>query len=106
MATRGGKRQGAGRKSRAEEMMTAELARTALTTKYGTLEKALLEMWDSKEPALMKFVAEHAFGKPTENVNLNSENMGSVVLFELPKNGRELAEEAIKSANGNGHHKN
>jgi hypothetical protein len=105
---RGGKRQGAGRKSRAEEMKSAEIAQRAMVNRYGTLEKAMVGMLDSQEPSLIKFVAEHAFGKPIDNLNLNADGVGGVILFELPKNGRELAEEAIKNANGNGngHHEN
>lgn len=68
MAGKGGARENAGRKSKAEEFKTGELAREAITKKYGDLQKGLIAMLESGEPQLMKFVLEHAFGKPTEKL--------------------------------------
>lgn len=59
----GGKRPGAGRKPLSTELKSADLARTALKAKYGSLENALKALLESGEPALIKFVCEHAFGK-------------------------------------------
>ena len=69
----GGSRAGAGRKSIAEEMKTRELARAAITMKHGSVEKGLKSLLDSEEPSLIKFVYEHAVGKPTENINAKIE---------------------------------
>jgi hypothetical protein len=71
--TRGVARAGSGRKSKSEELGTSILARAALIKKYGTLEKALTALLESNESALIKFVFEHAFGKPTEKIQQNSE---------------------------------
>lgn len=64
----GGARPGAGRKTIAAELGTADLAKKALIARYGSLENSLQSLLDSGEPALIKFVHEHAFGKPTEKV--------------------------------------
>lgn len=63
---KGGSRPNSGRKSLAIELNTAQLAREALISKFGSLNDALKALWETKEPTLMKFVAEHAFGKPVE----------------------------------------
>ena len=73
MAKNGGARPGAGRKPIAEEMKTRELARAAITAKHGSIEQGLKSLLDSKEPSLIKFVYEHAVGKPTENINAKIE---------------------------------
>lgn len=68
MGQNGGARPGAGRKSIAEEEKTREKAKAAIRAKYETLEKGLESLLTSGEPALIKFVFEHAFGKPTEEI--------------------------------------
>ena len=68
----GGKRIGAGRKPVHDEMKARDLCQTAIINKFGTLEAGLQFLLESEEPTLMKFVFEHAIGKPTdkiENVN-------------------------------------
>lgn len=77
---RGGARPGNGRKSIAEEMGTRDLARKAIVAKYGTLDKGLEELLKSGEPALVKFVFEHAFGKSPDQVNVQIEE--TIVDFE------------------------
>lgn len=67
----GGARPGAGRKSIAEENKTRELCKAAIIGKYQTIENGLMKLLDSGEPSLIKFVYEHAIGKPTENINLD-----------------------------------
>ncbi len=64
----GGKRKGAGRPTVAQELATADLARSALIKKYGSLELALNALLDMGEPALIKFVFEHAFGKAPDKI--------------------------------------
>lgn len=69
---RGGARTGAGRKSVATEEKTREKAKAAIQAKYETLEKGLESLLNSGEPALVKFVFEHAFGKPVEDIDVTS----------------------------------
>jgi len=64
----GGNRPNSGRKSIADEEKTREKAKAAIQAKYQTLEKGLESLLSSGEPALIKFVFEHAFGKPTEEL--------------------------------------
>ena len=80
---RGGARPGAGRKSVADEEKTRDKAKAAISAKYGSLEDGLKALLDSEEPSLVKFVYEHAFGKPTENLDLQSEGkMDIIVKYE------------------------
>lgn len=106
MAGTGGARPGAGRKSLRDEDKARKLCIAAIEKKYGSLEGGLIKLLESEEPVLQRFVFEHAIGKPTDKIDLGDNPLYNIYKFELPKNGRELAEEAIKHANGNGngHH--
>lgn len=68
MAGKGGARPGAGRRTIAQELGTADLAKKALIKKYGSIDAAFQHLLESGESALLKFVFEHAFGKPTEKL--------------------------------------
>ncbi|MES3017899.1 MAG: hypothetical protein V4721_08980 [Bacteroidota bacterium] len=68
MAGKGGARPGAGRPTIAKELATADLARNVLIEKYGSLNEALIALLDTGEPALQKFVFEHAFGKSPDKI--------------------------------------
>jgi len=73
MAQRGGVRKGAGRPTVAKELATADLAREVLISKYGSLKKALIALINMGEPALTKFVFEHAFGKSPDKLDISGE---------------------------------
>lgn len=77
---RGGSRKNAGRKSIAEELGTRDLARKAIIDKYQTLDNGLKTLLESGEPALVKFVFEHAFGKSPDQLNVQIEE--TIVDFE------------------------
>lgn len=98
----GGARPGAGRKSVRDEELAKRLCLAAIEAKYGSIEKGLIALLESKDPALKKFVFEHAIGKPTDKVDFGNKPLYNIYRFEIPKNGRELAHEAVKHANGNG----
>lgn len=68
----GGKRIGAGRKSVASEEKTRELCKAAINAKFGSVEAGLKYLIESGEPSLIKFVYEHAFGKPMDEVDVTS----------------------------------
>jgi len=70
----GGARPGAGRKSIADEQKTKNLCMAAITGKFGSPEDGLKWLLDTQEPSLIKFVFEHAYGKPTDKV----ENSGGL----------------------------
>lgn len=78
---RGGARQGAGRKSIATEEQTREKAKAAIQLKYGTLEEGLKSLLESKEPTLIKFVFEHAFGKPQDELDITSQGKAIKIKF-------------------------
>lgn len=79
MGNNGGRRPGAGRKSKTQEARIQEMATKALISKYGSEEDAFQALLDSKEPSLIKFAYEHAFGKPKEKVAV--ENSGKITLI-------------------------
>ena len=71
-SNRGGKRPGAGRKPISEEMKSRELAQSAIIAKYGTIKDGMIKLLETGEPTLVKFVYEHAIGKPTDKIDLTS----------------------------------
>lgn len=69
---KGGKIAGAGRKTKYDEEKSKQLAMAAIVRQYGSVEKGLMALLESGEGSLIKFVFEHALGKPTENVDLTT----------------------------------
>lgn len=64
----GGARPNSGPKPKAEQERTKDLCKAAISGKYGSPEKGLIALLESGEPALVKFVFEHAYGKPLDKV--------------------------------------
>ena len=81
MANKGGARPGAGRKPVHDEIKARELAISAIVTKFGSLEAGLISLLESNEPTLIKFVYEHAIGKPKEKLDLDLPNDGITINF-------------------------
>jgi hypothetical protein len=79
MERRGGKRPGSGRKPLAEEMKTQVIAMNALVSRYGSQELALQAALDSGKDQLIKFVYEHAFGKPQDKIEHSGEVHQNIV---------------------------
>lgn len=69
----GGARPGAGRKTKAEEDKVRRVALNAIIEQYGSEEKGFVALLQSGEATLIKFVYEHAFGKPKEKVEHSGE---------------------------------
>lgn len=67
----GGARPNSGRKTAAEEFDTSNICRAAIEAKYTSLEKGCQALLDSREPVLMRWVFEHALGKPVDKVELD-----------------------------------
>lgn len=78
----GGARVGAGRKKKVDELKVQQLAIKSITEKYGGEEEGFKALLESREASLIKFVFEHAYGKPKEKVELSSDK-DSPVLFRL-----------------------
>jgi hypothetical protein len=70
MAGKGGHRPGAGRPSKADEQRVRDLSVQAIAACYGSEEAGFKALLQSQEPALIKFVFEHAYGKPKERHEL------------------------------------
>lgn len=68
---RGGARPGSGRPSRADEQKVTDLAQAAIVSKFGSLEKGFEYLLQSGESTLIKFVWEHAVGKPREKIDVD-----------------------------------
>lgn len=73
MAGRGGKRINAGRKTKAEELKSSAAAISAINSRYGSLELGFVALMESEEPVLIKFVFEHAAGKPQDVVDITTD---------------------------------
>jgi hypothetical protein len=69
----GGKRTGAGRKRIHDEIEARDIAIAAIVEVYGSLQDGMKALLLSQEPSLLKFVYEHALGKPTERVQHSSD---------------------------------
>ncbi len=68
----GGKREGAGRPTKADEKKTSELAIKALVKKWGGEDKAFLRLSEFAEEGSfnhMKLLFEYAYGKPKESID-------------------------------------
>jgi hypothetical protein len=68
----GGARKGGGRKSAHDEMKSRELAITAIVSKFGSLEGGMQFLIETEEPSLIKFVFEHAVGKPKDTLDIDA----------------------------------
>lgn len=77
----GGGYRNQGRKPKAEEERVRALAVGAIVKKYGSEEKGFTALLESGESSLIKYVFEHAFGKPTEK-HEHSGNPESPIVFK------------------------
>ena len=73
MGNNGGARPGAGRKSKAVELGIAGLAKEAIAEKYGSLKDGFTALLETGDTVLVKFVFEHAAGKPKEQVDITTD---------------------------------
>lgn len=82
MAGKGGYRPGAGRPSKTDEERVRDLSVQAIAAFYGSEEEGFKALLKSNEPVLIKFVFEHAYGKPKEKHELSGK--GGSTLFPTP----------------------
>ena len=68
----GGAGRGQGRKSKAEELKVRDTAIEAITEKYGSLKAGFRALLGSEEASLIKWVFEHAAGKPQDKVDVTT----------------------------------
>lgn len=87
----GGAGRGQGRKTKAEEEQVRNLCISAIVKKYGSEQQGIKALLDSGEASLIKFVYEHAYGKPTDNIK-HSSDPDQPVYFKL--DGRFTAQDS------------
>lgn len=85
---KGGARDGAGRKPKVDEDKVVNQSIAAIQTKYGSVEKGLVSLLNSGEASLIKFVFEHAIGKPKDKIE-HSGKVESGVIFILDERFKE-----------------
>lgn len=82
---KGGARPGAGRPPKADEERVRTMAVGAIEKLYGSVEKGMQALLETKEPGLMKFVFEHAVGKPREKIDHDFPGGGPTVVLQMPE---------------------
>lgn len=82
MATKGGARQGAGRKPKFEEDRVKQKALKAIRDTYGSEDKGFRALLRSQEPALVKFVWEHAYGKPKDTIKHEGDGIQKLITID------------------------
>jgi hypothetical protein len=88
MAGRGGYMPGGGRPKKVDEERVRDLSVKAIVAHYGSEEAGFTALLVSKEPALIKFVFEHAYGKPREKMDLDIDGAlsgGPAIVINAPK---------------------
>jgi phosphoheptose isomerase len=84
MGQHGGKRPGSGRKPIHDEIAARDISTKAITEVYGSLKDGFIALLNSKESSLIRFVFEHAVGKPKETVELSGKDGGPIeAIIEL-----------------------
>jgi len=78
----GGIRKGQGRPPKELEVDAMKLSIQAIKEKYGSVQDGFVDLLESGEPALIKFVWEHAVGKPKDKVE-HSGRIDKGVIFIL-----------------------
>jgi hypothetical protein len=68
MAATISRKAGPGRKPLSVEMNARQLCLSAIEKKFGSIEKGIIYLLETEEPALVKFAFEHAIGKPIDQV--------------------------------------
>ena len=86
---RGGAREGAGRKTKAEELKVQRLGLNAIESVYGSVEKYYIHIAKESKDSFphLKLLQEYVFGKPKETIetthNINDFNIKE--LFKVDK---------------------
>lgn len=70
---RGGVRENSGRKKATDELQARDLSIKAIESVHGSLTDGLINLLKSEQPMLVKFVYEHAVGKPVDKLATQDE---------------------------------
>ena len=83
MTNKGGARPGAGRKPKALEQHTSNICKQAIQSTYGGNCKAMQALLATGEVPLIKFVFEHAFGRPIDKQEIKMQKLGTELEAEI-----------------------
>lgn len=83
----GGKRPGAGRKPKVDEEKVRGLAVSAIEKRFGSVENGFDHLLQTGEASLVKFVWEHAVGKPRDKMDMDMQGKftGPSVVIQMPE---------------------
>ena len=77
-------------RKRHDETEVINLSLKAIDEKYGGLKEGFIALLESKEPTLIKWVFEHAFGKPKEKIDIDvNKTVENVQIIQIPHNNRD-----------------
>jgi hypothetical protein len=76
----GGRRPNSGRKPVHDEHRVRDLAIAAIVDVHGSEENGFRALLRTNEPALVKWVYEHGYGKPKEVIDLNSKVEQTIII--------------------------
>jgi len=94
----GGARPGGGRPTKVDEDKVRNQAIKAIEQKHGSIEDGLMYLLGSGEPSLIKFVYEHAVGKPKEKVELNTDpDQIPIININVVRKEKEIDEDKSDS---------
>jgi len=79
---KGGARPGSGRKPKHEEDRVKAKALKAIRDTYGSEDKGFRALLRSQEPSLIKFVWEHAYGKPKETIKHEGDGIQKLLTID------------------------
>ena len=83
MTNKGGARIGAGRNPKAIEQHTSNICKQAIQATYGGNCKAMQALLATGEVPLIKFVFEHAFGRPIDKQEIKMQKLGTELEAEI-----------------------
>lgn len=79
------------------EQKVIETSLAAITERYGSLKDGFMALLDSKQPQLIKFVFEHAVGRPKEKLDIDTvKRVEHIQVIQLPHNNRDTMGELIE----------
>ena len=94
MAGRGGARINSGRPSKVEELKIVNVAIESISERYGSLKEGFISLLNSGEASLVKFVFEHAAGKPKERVDITSGGEVMQIIFNRDPKCEPIAKDS------------
>ena len=74
-----------------DKVEVVNLSLQAIEDKYGGLKEGFVALLESNEPSLVRWVFEHAFGKPKEKIDIDiNKTVENVQIIQIPHNNRDM----------------